>query len=64
MHSPREISIIQGQEGLTKFHRMFAEIFNESDRVQACPVVFTPHQREEWIHQPRGAVITYTVESD
>ena len=40
-----ETSINQGQEDMTKFYSMFAEIFKESDRVHACPAVSTTHQR-------------------
>ena len=59
-----ETSINQGQEGLTKFYSMLAEFFRESDRAHACPVVATPHQREEWTYHPRGAVVIKMEESD
>ena len=56
------MSINQGQEGLTKFYSMFAEIFKESDRVHTCPEVATTQQGEEWTHHTHGAVVTYTEE--
>ena len=59
-----ETSINQGQEVLTKLYGMLEEIFKESDRVHACPAVATPQQREEYTHQPHGAVVTYTEDSD
>ena len=43
-------SINQGQEGLTKFYSMFAEISKDLERVHAFPEVATPQQREEWTH--------------
>ena len=59
-----EMSINQGQEGLTKFYSMFAEFFKKSDRVHAFPAVATTQQREWWTHHPCGAVVTDTKESD
>ena len=64
IHAPRcafpETSINKGQLGRTKFYSTLAEIFRESYRVYACSSVATPHQREEWTHQPRGAMVTDT----
>ena len=40
-----ETSINQVLEVLTKFYRMFAEIFKESYRVHTFPEVATPQQR-------------------
>ena len=63
LHAPvwalLETYINQGQEVLTNFYIMLAEFFKESDRVHSCPEVSTPQQREEWTHQPCGAVVTY-----
>ena len=39
---------------------MLAWVFKELDRVHACPAVATPHKREDWTHQPGGAVVTDT----
>ena len=43
---------------------MFTDFFKESDRVHACPSFATPHQREEWNHQPCGAMVTNTEDSN
>ena len=37
---------------------MFVELFKELDRFHTFPAVATPQQREEWTHQPHGAVVT------
>ena len=66
LHDPgftlSEISMNQGQEGLTKFFRifysMFSKISKESDRVHARPAVFTTQQMEDWAHHPLGDVVT------
>ena len=67
LHTPgcalQETPIYQGQDVLTKFYSMFAELFKESDRVHACPAFDTPQQREERTHQPRGAVVIDTEDS-
>ena len=50
LHAPGcalpEMTINQGQEGLTKFYSMFAEFFNLLGRVHTCPEVTMPQQRE------------------
>ena len=58
------MSINQCQEGLTNFYSMFAEFFNESDKVHPCPVVANPQQRDEHKHYPHISVVTYTEESN
>ena len=42
---------------MTKFYSMFVEFFKELDRVHACSAVATTHQRGEWTHHPRGAMV-------
>ena len=59
-----EASINQGQEGLTKFYSMFAELFKELYQVHTCPAVATSHQREGWTHQTCCAMVTDTKDRD
>ena len=59
-----EIYKNQVQEGLTKFHNMFAEFSKESDRVHACSPVATPQHSGGWTHHPRDDVATDTKDSD
>ena len=53
-----ETSINKVQAGLTKFYSMFAEFVKELYRVHTCPAVAIPQKREEWTHQPCGAMVT------
>ena len=62
LHSPGcarpETNINQCQDGLTKFHSMFAEIFKDPDMIHACGAVATPQQSEIWTHQTHITVVT------
>ena len=68
LHAPGyalpETSTNKGQDGLTNFCSMFAEIFKEADRIHACPEAATPQKREDWTHRPCHEVATDTEESD
>ena len=59
-----ETYINHGQEGLAKLYSMLEQFFKEPERVHTCPAVATTHQREEWTHHPRGAVVTDTDDID
>ena len=55
-----ETPVNQGQDGLTKFHSMFAEFSKYPERMHACATVATPHQRERWTRGPPRTIVTDT----